>query len=134
MAATIRLSQQHSCSLDHLNDPLPRGSRRFRRHVLVSDGSTSPVAANVLRALHSPLHAGGVVDHRFWISAVLLAASVGWDSHRAGHAHAQKGNSPNVYAIIYSTLGSSQRFWSCSGPRDCGEIAWISPWPGSESF
>src|SRR5262249_50276594 len=80
-----------AASLDHLNDPLPPASRRFPRYVLVSDGSPDPSRLTSSALFIRPLHARGVDDHRCWISAVLLTASVRWDSHAAGHTPCPEG-------------------------------------------
>src|SRR5262249_7908333 len=92
-----------AASLDHLNDP-SGVLRRFRRYVLVSDGSGGP-SRLTSSARFSPLHARGVADRRFWISAVSCRRPpcVGW-------THVKR-----VVRLYHSTFGSSQGIWACSG-------------------
>src|SRR5262249_44721069 len=58
-----------AASLDHLNDPLSRGFSADSGGMSSLATGLWPIAADVFGALHSPLHARGVADHRFWISA-----------------------------------------------------------------
>src|SRR5215475_5044791 len=76
MAATIRLSQQHSCSLDHLNDPLPRGSSADSGGTSsLATGHAAPSRLTSSTLFHSPLHArprrrSSILDIRSFASSL----------------------------------------------------------------
>src|SRR5262249_59140695 len=68
-----------AASLDHLNDPIPRGSSADSGgYVLVGDGSRGPSRLTSSPLFIRPFMLARVDDRRFWISAVLPAASVRW--------------------------------------------------------
>ena len=123
-----------AASLDHLNDPLPRGSSANSGGMSSLATGHAPMAANVFAALHSPLHArprrrSSILDIRSFASSL---RALGLSTCRAPPV--PRRNSFSVYFLAHSTLGSSRRIWACSGVPDCGEIARLSPWPRSESF
>src|SRR5262249_31496817 len=81
-----------AASLDHLNDPPPSGVfRRFRRYVLVGDGSRGPSRLTSSTLFHSPFMLAPVDDRRFWIFAVLPAVSVRCSSQPVGHHPCPEG-------------------------------------------
>src|SRR5262249_18542257 len=131
MAAAIRLSQQHSCSLDHLNDPLPRGSS-------ADSGGMSSLATGHAAHRGSRLRRSAFAPSSSPASTIVGSGYPQFSSLRAlglsSGTPMPRRHPFNVYSLMHSTFGSSSAFGRAPGSLILGEVAWISPWPGSESF
>src|SRR5262249_10881939 len=93
-----------AASLDHLNDPLSRGVlRRFRRHVLVSDGSPGP----------SRLTSSARFIRPFMLAASPITDS-GYPLDLAAGLHGLGTHAKRVIRPYHSTFGGSQGIWACS--------------------